>query len=197
MRRNNKPMFAVLALLVSVVAVGMVYAGFSQTLNINGSGNVVAASWNIHFANLSNVVKTGSANVVTPAQIKTGRTQIGDYYVEFATPGDSIAYTFDIVNEGDFDASISSLVKNSPTCTGSSSTSNTNVCNNLTYTLKYVSSGKDYNVGDTVSVNDTLAKGEVRRVRMLLTLNPNMPASSLPTSDVTVGGLGITMQYRN
>ena len=49
MKRNNKPMFAVLALLVSVVAVGMVYAGFSQTLNINGSGNVVAASWNIHF----------------------------------------------------------------------------------------------------------------------------------------------------
>ena len=50
------------------------------------------------------MVKTGSANVVTPAQIKTGRTQIGDYYVEFATPGDSIAYTFDIVNGGDFDA---------------------------------------------------------------------------------------------
>ncbi len=103
-RRNKKPMFAVLALLVSVVAVGIVYAGFSQTLNINGSGNVVAASWNIHFANLSNVVKTGSANVVTPAQIKTGRTQIREYYVELVTPGDSLAYTFDIVNGGDFDA---------------------------------------------------------------------------------------------
>ena len=41
MNRNKNTMFGVLALLVSVVAVGMVYAGFSQTLNINGTGNVV------------------------------------------------------------------------------------------------------------------------------------------------------------
>ena len=194
MNKNRNMMFGMLALVVSIVAIGLAYAGFTGTLNVNGTGNVTAAKWDIYFANLANVVKTGSANVVTPATIKT-KTSIGDYEVEFYTPGDSLSYTFDIVNDGSFDASISSLVKNSPTCTGSSSTSNTNVCNNLTYTLKYVSSGKDYNVGDTVSVNDTLAKGEVRRVRMLLKLNPNMPASSLPTSDVTVGGLGITIIY--
>lgn len=102
-RRNNNISLGILGIIVSVVAVGLAYAGFTGTLNINGTGNVTAAKWDIYFANLANVVKTGSANVVTPATIKT-KTSIGDYEVEFYTPGDSLAYTFDIVNGGDFDA---------------------------------------------------------------------------------------------
>jgi len=197
MRRNNTKnmMFGVLALLVSVVAVGLVYAGFTQTLNINGTGNVVASKWDIHFENLSNATITGTAVLGTPAAIKTGRTQIGDYAVSFATPGDTLSYSFDVVNEGNFDASLSSLTKGTPSCTGLDSTSKTNVCKNIEYTLEYAVSGDEYNAGDVVSEGDTLLIGERRRMKLTLKLNPFMPASELASSEVSVSNLGITLIY--
>ena len=99
MRRNRNLVTGMLALVVSVIAIGLVYAGFTGTLNINGTGEVRASKWDIHFENLREPVLKGTANIVTPAQIKTGRTQIGDYAVTFATPGDYLVYVFDVVND--------------------------------------------------------------------------------------------------
>ena len=84
-RSSNNLVTGMLALVVSVIAIGLAYAGFTGTLNINGTGNVVSSKWSIHFENLANATTTGTANVVTPATIKTGKTQIGDYAVTFAT----------------------------------------------------------------------------------------------------------------
>ena len=55
-KKENKIVFGILALLVSIVAVSISYAAFTQNLNINGTGNVQATSWSVHFANLSNAV---------------------------------------------------------------------------------------------------------------------------------------------
>ncbi len=183
MRRNRNYMFGVLALLVSVVAVGMVYAGFTQTLNINGTGNVVASSWNIYFANLSNAVTTGSANLTTPATISP-KTKIGNYAVTFYEPGDSLTYTFDVTNQGDFDAVLTTLTKNTPTCNPSAT-----LCSYLSYTLKYTSGGAN------VAANDKLLVGQTKNMTLKLMLDSNMPASALPTSTITIGGLGITLLY--
>ena len=185
MKRNNTKniAFGMLALVVSVVAVGLAYAGFTQTLNINGTGNVVSSKWDIYFANLSNATTTGTANVVTPATISP-KTKIGDYYVELATPGDSVTYTFDVVNGGDFDAILTTLTKSAPTCSGGAV-----LCNYLSYTLKYTSNNRD------VAENDTLLVGQTKNMTLKLTLDPNMPASALPSSEVSVSNLGITLLY--
>ena len=186
--RNTKNItFGVLALLVSVVAIGMVYAGFTQTLNINGTGNVVASKWDIYFANLANAVTTGTANLVTPASIQS-KTTIGDYSVTFATPGDSLTYTFDITNQGDFDATLTGLTKGTPSCTPVG-TSATNVCKNITYILKYTVNGAP------VAENDTLLKGETKNMTLKLVYNSNTPANELPSEQITVGNLGITLLY--
>ncbi len=42
-RSKNYAVFGVLALIVSLVAVSLAYAGFTATLNINGTANVKAA----------------------------------------------------------------------------------------------------------------------------------------------------------
>ncbi len=181
--RKNQYLFGVLALLVSVVAIGMVYAGFTQTLNINGTGNVVASKWDIYFANLANAVTTGSANVVTPATISP-KTKIGDYYVTLASPGDSVTYTFDVVNGGDFDAVLTTLTKSAPTCSGGAT-----ICNYLSYTLKYTSNNRD------VAENDTLLVGQTKNMTLKLMLNSNTPSSALPSSEVSVSNLGITLLY--
>ena len=183
MRNSKNIVFGMLALVVSVVAIGLAYAGFTGTLNINGTGNVISSKWDIYFNNLSNAVTTGTANVVTPATISP-KTKIGDYYVELASPGDSVTYTFDVVNDGDFDAVLTTLTKSSPTCSGGAT-----LCSYLTYTLKYTSNNRD------VSENDTLLVGQTKNMTLKLTLDPNMPASALSSTEVSVSNLGITILY--
>ena len=119
MRRNKNLVTGVLALVVSVVAVGLVYSAFTQTLNINGTANVMSAKWDIYFANLANAT----------------------------------------------------------------------LCNYLTYTLKYTANNRD------VAENDILLRGQTRNMTLKLTLDANMPASALPSEEVTIGNLGITLLY--
>ena len=132
---------------------------------------------------MSNAVTIGTANVVTPATISP-KTKIGDYYVELASPGDSVTYTFDVVNDGDFDAVLTTLTKSAPTCSGGAA-----LCNYLSYTLKYTSNNRD------VAENDKLLVGQTKNMTLKLTLEPNMPASALPSTEVSVSNLGITLLY--
>ena len=189
MDKNRKLVFGILALVVSLVAVSISYAAFTQNLNINGTANVQATNWSVHFANLSNGVRNGTASEVVVPTIKASRTDIGDYSVKFFTPGDSITYTFDVVNDGDYDAKIAVVTKGTPSCSGTDTTSNTNVCNNLEYTLKYTSNNQD------VAVNDTLRKNETKNMTLVLRYKSTIGQNELPTAEVTVSNLGITLQY--
>ena len=189
MNKDRKVVFGILMLLVGIVAVSISYAAFTQNLNINGTANVQATNWSVHFANLSNGVRNGTASEVVAPTIKASRTDIGDYSVKFFTPGDSITYTFDVVNDGDYDAKISVLNKGTPQCGGSDSTSNTNVCNNLEYTLTYTTGGQ------AVAVNDTLKVNETKNMTLVLRYRSTIGQDELPTAEVTVSNLGITIQY--
>lgn len=184
---ENRLVFGTIALFVSIVAIGFVYAGFTGTLNINGTGSVTASKWDIYFANLSNAVTTGHANVIEAATIKT-KTSIGDYLVEFDELGDSLTYTFDVVNGGNFDAVLTTLTIVPPQCSGGDATSNQVACNNLEYTLKYTSNNT------VVAANDKLLAGETKNMTLKLQVKNNGNLTGL-TRDVTIGGLGITMLY--
>ena len=83
MNKDKKLVFGILALLVSIVVVSISYAGFTQNLNINGTGSVQATDWSVHFANLTNGIRNGTANERTAPTIKSGNTSIGDYAVDF------------------------------------------------------------------------------------------------------------------
>ncbi len=189
MNIDKRLVFGILALLVSIVAVSISYAAFTQNLNINGTANVQATNWSVHFANLTNGVRSGTAVERTAPTIKSGQTSIGDYSVDFYTPGDSITYTFDVVNDGDYDAKISVLTKGTPTCTGSDATSNTNVCNNLEYTLTYTTGGA------AVAQNDALRKNETKNMTLILRYKTTIGQNELPTATVNVSNLGVTLQY--
>ena len=186
-RSSNRMVFGTIALFVSIVAIGFVYAGFTGTLNINGTAGVTASKWDIYFANLSNAVTTGRANEIEAPTIKT-KTSIGDYLVEFNDLGDSVTYTFDVVNDGNFDALLTVLTITPPACSGGDATSNEVACNNLEYTLKYTASGKE------VKENDPLLKGETKNMTLKLAVKNNGNLSGV-TRDVTIGGLGIQMMY--
>ena len=88
--------------IVCFAFLGIGYSYISTSLNINGTANVTAASWDVHFDNLN--VTDGSVTAETEADITSDTT------VEFAAtleePGDYYEFTVDVVNSGTMDAMI-------------------------------------------------------------------------------------------
>ncbi len=99
-------------LLIVLASIGTGYAYIKSDLNINGTANVTAANWDVHFENLN--VTAGSVAASTPADITDDTT------VEFAAtleePNDYYEFTVDVVNGGSMDAMINNL-SISPTLT--------------------------------------------------------------------------------
>lgn len=188
--RTNK-ILAIVAICVAVAGLTVGFAAFSSTLTINGTGTVKASNWQVRFENLSAVTKTGTASEVTAPTINTNDTNIGDYDVTFTTPGDSISYTFDVANNGTFDAEVTTVTIPTPTCTGTGAnaeTDATNVCNNLTYTLTYAD-------GTAINVADALTASQKKTLKLTLTYGTSITADKLPSDDVEISNLGITVLY--
>lgn len=194
MNKDSKTRYVTLgiALFAFLICGTIVFAGFTRQLDIQGKATVKASSWSIKFTNLQSVVKTGTATEVTAPTINNDDTTISEYDVTLTTPGDSVTYNFDVVNEGTFDAKISSITIPTPTCTGkgtNAETDKTNVCNKLTYTLTYADDGSE------IAVDDTLNSGETKSLKLTLTYSADTTASQLPTDDVTVNNLAIAIVY--
>ena len=190
--KNKDWKLAMIALLiVSSVAITIGYASFSQILTINGEATVEKSTWKIGFENLSSAILVGTAEEVTHPSISSGGTDIGSYNVNFTTPGDSVSYTFDVVNSGTFDAKLSSITIPVPVCTGSgdnAASDAANVCNHLVYTLAYSD-------GTVINENDTLNKQTSRSLKLTLIYKDDITASELPNNDVSISNLSISMYY--
>ncbi len=187
-RKNFNVLMIAVATLSLVIIVSLVYAGFTGQLNITGTAVQRTSNWDIHFENLSNITTTGSAKVLSQPALD-GTTTIEDYSVSTTSPGDTISFTFKVVNDGNYNASISSVSVGTPECTGTDTTSNTNVCGKLTYTLTYEN-------GATVQTGDMLYAKDYAVMKVTLTYADFSDASLLPTADVSISGLGITINYQ-
>ncbi len=197
MKDNNgreMKILVVAALIISIVAIGIGFAAFSETLQINGTAAVQKSSWKVKFSELGNATLIGTATEVTKPTLSD--TTIGTYNVTFKTPGDSVKYNITVANTGSYDAKLTTATIPTPTCTGTGATADTdasNVCNQLTYTLVYGSG--DANEGQAVSVNDTLTAGQSRNMVLELTYKTFTDESLLAQADVTIENLGITLVY--
>ena len=187
-RRSFNVMLAGMIVLCLVVVIALVYAGFAGQLNITGTSVQRTSNWDIHFENLSNITTTGSAKVLSQPSLD-GTTTIEDYSVSTTSPGDTISFTFKVVNDGNYNASISSVSVGTSECTGTDSTSNTNVYGKLSYTLTYEN-------GATVQTGDTLYAKDYSIMKVTLTYADFSDASLLPTADVSISGIGITINYQ-
>jgi len=89
---------SLVALVVAVLGLTVAFAALSQTLTINGTASVNAAEWDIHFENLSASKITGAAEVINEPTLTSD--SFDGLNVKLTKPGDSVTYTFDIVNKG-------------------------------------------------------------------------------------------------
>jgi len=165
---------AIIAVIVAILAMSVGFAALQQALTITGTGTVRAATWSVSFANLRAPVLTGGAAIDTPATLIISSTTL-TFDVSLGKPGDSIEYVFDVRNNGDINAKIGTI-----NLTGVSAA----MAMNVTYTLTYADNSP-------ILVNDTLAAGQSKNLRLRLSYND---VSDLSAVDVPLS-LGANITY--
>ena len=199
MEKNRGTAIAVIvALVVSVISLGVAFATFSTTLNINGSATVQASSWDVHFTTDS-TNKTAGGTVANPTingtATSTEKTLTATDFTWEGTlksPGDSIQYHFYVTNQGSYNAKISSVSPTTVSCKIGQDTENT-YCPYIDYKVSYDADGNN-----EVSQNDTLVAGGIADIYVTITLTDyttgNNAINTPPSSaiDVTANPIQIT-----
>ena len=190
--------FVLLLVCVSIIGLTVAYALLSTTLNISGTADVVAASWNIYFKNskivesLSNIPSNVSAkqlnyvanneenveqvwfniscNGSTDSIASSNGTSIA-FCSYLAEPGDRTVVSVDVVNGGTIDAILSS----EPIFNGVSSEQDV-----------YLNFYATYEDGTVISSGDGLNAGETKTVLVIVEFDKNINSNQLPTSSSTL-----------
>ena len=153
MKGNNKNV--VLAVL-GVILLGMTiaYAALQTNLSINGTAQSPEVTWDVNIQNWSQTAISGSPTITAPTITSTSISNLG---VNLTKPGQSVTYTFKIVNKGSIDAKLNATPTGGFTCnTGKN-------CSDITYTLSCGAAATTantilyaQNAGDTDEVSCTL-----------------------------------------
>ena len=189
-KSRNYVVFGVLALVVSLVAVSLAYAGFTQNLNINGSASIKTVNWDVHFENIANKSLVGTATWGTEPTI-VGSTTIGDYSVNLKSPGDSASFEFDVKDAGNFNAQMTGLTKGTLSC----STTDTNFQQHCSERISYTLQEKGGSVLTSADNSILSANGGKKTYVLTLTYNATNNEGDLPTADVTISGLSVVFTY--
>ncbi|MBR2678091.1 MAG: hypothetical protein IKE63_01615 [Bacilli bacterium] len=163
--RFQKKMNIIYILLFIVLAsTGIGYSYIKSNLNINGTANVTAARWDVHFTNLN--VTTGSVTATTAASITDPTT------VTFAAtldePNDFYEFTVDVTNQGTMDAMIDSF-SISPTLT--------------TAQKKYLEYTIVYSDGTSLENKQELKQGTSETIKVRFSYIENSDKTNYPTED--------------
>lgn len=105
MRESNKRTFIIIALVVTVLFIGIGYAALRQTLIINGTGSIGDATWNVQITGISDGDLNGATNVTPPSYTATSAT----FSANLEYPGASATYEVSIANTGSIDAKLESI----------------------------------------------------------------------------------------
>ena len=108
-KQRKIKVLAIAALIITILGLTVAFAALSQTLTINGAATLDAAKWGIKFENLSDGKTSGDATINDTAVIADDLVTINNIDVSLSTPGDSVTYTVDLVNEGTINAEIYSI----------------------------------------------------------------------------------------
>ena len=179
-------------LAVALVGMTIAYAALTQRLTIDSQASVAGSTWDVHFTNLGAAQTTGEPTITTPPELSN--TTISDLDVAFKLPGESVSYTFDIVNNGTIDARLDQLKINTKdsgiTCkdklTSTETDESRNVCDNIVFTITQA---------DGQPINEQAVLASQATLNAKLTVTFNSAATSVPTQEITVDGLDAVFEY--
>lgn len=168
-KKTRNLIIAVMAL--AIVATTVAYAALQTTLNISGSIVKKSGNWDIHFENVSNIVKSGEATVTTP---KIAGSQLS-FSATLTKPNDYISFTVDVKNSGTIDAVLSSIILSGEQDAKSK---------DVTYIVTYSD-------GTSIAKNDKLNVDDKRTIKFLVKYND---VSNISSVDQQIT-LGLTLNY--
>ena len=195
------------ALLVAVLGLTVAFASLSQTLTINGSAAVNAASWDIHFEKTSGK-ETEVKGATTFTEPTLSGTTIENFSATLTKPGDSVTYYFDIVNNGTIDAVVSSY--DFPLAIRECVNNNNaySYCINLdfnsdniidgadfmTYQTMFISGLRDTDTDNGIGAKDVIKAGETKHMKLFFEYKDT--ATELPKNNLTLTSKNpITITY--
>ena len=191
MRERTKTIF-ILVLVVGIVSMTIAYAQLTQRLNITGAGKVLGKSnWNVHFTDPVGPHREGYAIVEEGNELRrVGTTTLENLVATLRAPGDSVSYTFDVKNDGELNAKISSVFFSNvvdANYNGASAVDEALVKQYIYYSLYYTGTTT------TPAIGDKLAVGASRS--LTLTIGYKSTAPELPDQTVLVTGLHAYIDY--
>lgn len=101
MNQKKQRTLAIFALSIALLATSIAYAALSATLKISGSVVRKGLTWDVHLANPTTPITTGTGKMTIAPKIDGTKLT---FTSELSKPGDSVEFNFDIVNGGDIDA---------------------------------------------------------------------------------------------
>lgn len=152
-RKINYPGITILLLTISIFVMSVGFAIRSEKLRINGSTTIgESPKWNVHFANVEVAPNSVSGESVRkPATIINDESTFINYDVVLSSYNDSYEFTVDLVNDGNINARISSVM----------------------YTLsdeakEYLDYSIEYEDGTKVLEGDELLKRSMKKIKVRL-----------------------------
>lgn len=161
-------LLALLLLLILCVSIG--YAALTQRLTATGTTKVAKVNWDIHFENPA----TTEGSVACAPTLSDSATLT--YNPTLANPGDYCEFTVDVKNGGTIPAKLS---KNPVISSVNASY--------LEYTATYAD-------GTTISANDPLDVGAIKKVKIRVEFKKDITSEQLPDANATVE-LQFSMDY--
>ena len=178
-----------IVLAVCLIGITVAYATLSQNLNISGVAKVGKTSWNIHFTKVltpkaEGYAEGGKATLNSDSTVLTVSEGI------LKVPGDTITYVFDVINEGDLDAEVETVLTTIDSCKASDDTIDvTMYCDKIKYDLVY------QDTKEAVKKNDQLLKGESKTLNLIITYDKNKELTSLPNTEIVLDNITSTINY--
>lgn len=178
-------------LVVGLIGMTVAYAALTQQLDIDSTAQVNASTWDVHFANLSSATLVGNPTIATEPTLSAH--SITGLDVAFTKPGESVTYTFDVVNAGSIPAKLNSVKINAKdsgiVCTDEAGSTESAdavlVCNNLTFTVSHADD-TEFIVGEQLA-----ADNGTQEVKLVVSFD----GTAVPTTKVTVDGLDAIFEY--
>lgn len=164
-RERRIKTLSLVALIIAIVGLTIAFAALSTTLRINGAATLDAAKWGIKFENLSDGETTGDASINDTAIIEDDLVTINKINVSLSTPGDTVTYKVDLVNEGTINAEIYSI--ETPSLTEEQE--------------RYINFEVKYEDGTEVRQGDILNKDTRKKLTIKIEFDKDITESDLPS----------------
>ena len=187
---NEKLKNVILVVLaVCLIGITVAYATLSQNLDISGVAKVGKTNWNIHFTKVLTPKAEGYAEG-GKATLNSDSTVLTVSEGVLKVPGDTITYVFDVINEGDLDAEVETVLTTIDSCKASDDTTDvTMYCDKIKYDLVYQDTKEE------VKKNDQLLNGESKTLNLIITYDKNKELTSLPSTEIVLSNITSTINY--